>query len=161
MGVLAARIDNRLLHGIVASRWVPEYQPQRLMVISDDYAGDPNKKAAMRMAKPSGVALSIISRETAYENFKAGKYDGHSVFVVVDDPQIIRDLQRIGQSIPVLVIGGTSTPDEAHGSIQVSRRAYVLEEQVDTYKEIMREGTHVIAQYIPTDKAVEVERLLP
>lgn len=86
MSIIAARIDNRLLHGIVATQWVPEFHPQRLMIIDDEYANDPTKKAGMRMAKPAGVALSIINRETAYANFAAGKYDGHTVFVVVRDP---------------------------------------------------------------------------
>ena len=35
MSIIAARIDNRLLHGIVATQWVPEFRPQRLMVIDD------------------------------------------------------------------------------------------------------------------------------
>ena len=73
MSIVAARIDNRLLHGIVANQWVPQYRPQRLMVIDDEYANDPTKKAAMRMAKPSGVALSIISEETALAELHGGQ----------------------------------------------------------------------------------------
>ena len=34
MSIIAARIDNRLLHGIVATQWVPEFRPQRLMAVS-------------------------------------------------------------------------------------------------------------------------------
>ena len=107
MSIIAARIDNRLLHGIVATQWVPEFHPQRLMIIDDEYANDPTKKAGMRMAKPAGVALSIISRETAYANFAAGKYDDHTVFVVVREPQVVLDLQEAGQKVPRLTVGGT------------------------------------------------------
>ena len=60
MSIVAARIDNRLLHGIVATQWVPQYRPQRVMVVDDEYAGNPTKKAGMKMAKPAGIALSII-----------------------------------------------------------------------------------------------------
>ena len=87
MSIIAARIDNRLLHGIVATQWVPEFRPQRLMVIDDIVANDPTKKAAMRMAKPSGVALSIINKETALTNYRAGKYDDHTIFIVARDPR--------------------------------------------------------------------------
>lgn len=99
MSIIAARIDNRLLHGIVATQWVPEFRPQRLMVIDDIVANDPTKKAAMRMAKPSGVALSIINKETALTNYQAGKYDDHTVFIVARDPQTILDVIQTGQVV--------------------------------------------------------------
>ncbi|MFR2053875.1 MAG: PTS sugar transporter subunit IIB [Collinsella sp.] len=104
MSIIAARIDNRLLHGIVATQWVPEFRPQRLMVIDDIVANDPTKKAAMRMAKPSGVALSIINKETALANYRAGKYDDHTVFIVARDPQTILDVIQTGQVVPTLVV---------------------------------------------------------
>lgn len=105
MSIIAARIDNRLLHGIVATQWVPEFRPQRLMVIDDIVANDPTKKAAMRMAKPSGVALSIINKETALTNYRAGKYDDHTIFIVARDPQTILDVIQTGQVVPTLVVG--------------------------------------------------------
>lgn len=152
MSIIAARIDNRLLHGIVATQWVPEFKPQRLMIIDDVYANDPTKKAGMRMAKPAGVALSIIDREKAYGNFAAGKYDDHTVFVVVRDPQIILDLQQAGQKIPRLTVGGTVDPEPGVAATQVSRRAYVLDSQVPVYAAIAGNGCDVTVQYVCADK---------
>lgn len=152
MSIIAARIDNRLLHGIVATQWVPEFKPQRLMIIDDVYANDPTKKAGMRMAKPAGVALSIIDRDKAYTNFVAGKYDDHTVFVVVRDPQIILDLQESGQKVPRLTVGGTVDPEPGVAATQVSRRAYVLDSQVPVYSAISGNGCDVTVQYVCADK---------
>lgn len=152
MSIIAVRVDNRLLHGIVATQWVPEFKPQRLMIIDDEYADDPTKKAGMRMAKPAGVALSIINREKAYANFAAGKYDDHSVFVVVRDPKIALDLQKAGQKVPRLTVGGTIDPEPGVGATQVSRRAYVLDSQVPTYSELARGGCDITVQYVCADK---------
>ena len=152
MSIIAARIDNRLLHGIVATQWVPEFKPQRLMIIDDVYANDPTKKAGMRMAKPAGVALSIIDRDKAYTNFAAGKYDVHTVFVVVRDPQIILDLQKAGQKVPRLTVGGTVDPEPGVAATQVSRRAYVLDSQVPVYSAISGNGCDVTVQYVCADK---------
>lgn len=159
MGIVAARIDNRLLHGIVATQWTPEYHPQRLMVIDDEYAGDPTKKASMRMARPSDVALSIISEQTALANFAAGKYDDHSVFVVTKSPRVIAKLIEDGQVIPHLVLGGT-TDVEADGAVRVSRRAIVLPEEVASYRDIARSGCSITVQYVPADKAVPLASLI-
>ena len=83
MGISLARLDNRLLHGIVASQWTPKSGANRVMVIDDKTANTPMLKEAMRIGKPSGVSLSIINRETAYTNFKNGKYNGQKVLYVM------------------------------------------------------------------------------
>lgn len=151
MPIIAARVDARLLHGIVATQWTPTYRPQRVMVIDDEFAGDPTRKAAMRMAKPADVALSVISEETARTNFRAGKYDGHTVFVIVRDPQIIADLIADGQQVPRLVLGLTYQPDDPDDAIAVSARAYIKRSELDAYRAIAQSGTELTAQYVPAD----------
>lgn len=152
MSVIAARIDNRLLHGIVATQWVPEYRPQRLMVIDDEYADDPTKKAGMRMAKPAGVALSIINEQAALTNFKAGKYDDHTVFVVARSPKTILHVIETGRDVPKLVVGGTVTPPEGVEAMQVSRRAFVRADELEDYRALASKGCELSVQYVPSDK---------
>lgn len=160
MSILAARIDNRLLHGIVATQWVPQYRPQRLMVIDDEYANDPTKKAAMRMAKPSGLALSIISEETALANFASGKYDDHTVFVVARAPQTIQRVIETGRAVPELVVGGTVAPAEGQAGTQVSRRAFIADADLESYRAIAASGCKVFSQYIPADKPESLDALI-
>ena len=38
MGIVLARIDNRLLHGIVATQWAGRSGAQRIMIIDDTVA---------------------------------------------------------------------------------------------------------------------------
>ena len=65
MSVVMARIDNRLLHGIIVTQWAPVSGATRVMVIDDKVAGDEVLKSTMRMARPAGMAVSIISEQTA------------------------------------------------------------------------------------------------
>ena len=44
MAIVLARIDNRLLHGVVATQWAPTSGCNRIMVIDDGTANDPQKK---------------------------------------------------------------------------------------------------------------------
>lgn len=160
MSIVAARVDNRLLHGIVATQWVPEFHPKRLMIIDDEYADDPVKKSAMKMARPAGVSISIIAREVAYANFAAGKYDTQALFVIVRDPQIVLDLIERGQKVPRLTVGGTVNPKEGDKATQVSRRAYVWDDQVPVYSKIQASGCPITVQYVPADKCVELSSLV-
>ena len=107
MGIVLARIDNRLLHGIVATQWAGRSGAQRIMIIDDTVANNELTKASMKLARPTGMAISIITEETALNNFKAGKYNDHTVFVLVKKPETLVKLSEIGVKIPELVIGGT------------------------------------------------------
>ena len=71
--VVLARIDQRLIHGIIVNQWAPALQVKRFMVVDDILCSNEEVKASMRRAKPAGTGASVISAETAIANFKAGK----------------------------------------------------------------------------------------
>ena len=95
------------------------------------------------MGKPSGCSLSIINKETAYTNFKNGKYDGQKVFVICNDPQIILDLIENGNEIGTLILGGTEIP-----------------ENTPIFKKIIEKGTKILVQYVPNDKPEPLEKFI-
>lgn len=159
MTVVGARIDNRLLHGIVATQWAPQSGATRVMVIDDAIASDPIKKESMKLGRPSGMAVSIITEKTALENFKAGKYDPQKVFVIAKTPRIFLDLLENEVKIPQLILGGTTVPEEKSVT-KVSKRAYISDSEVEIYKKIFSKGTKVFAKFVPSDKDVNVAKLI-
>ena len=68
MSLVLARIDQRLIHGIVVTQWAGATQAKRLMVVDDEVSKDEVQKSAMRMSKPVGTGMSIIDTETAIKN---------------------------------------------------------------------------------------------
>ena len=142
MSVVMARIDNRLLHGIIVTQWAPVSGATRVMVIDDKVAGDEVLKSTMRMARPAGMAVSIISEQTALKNFAAGKYDREKVFVIAKES---------------LVVGGSLVKEDG---IQLTQRAYASAENVQSYKALIARGVKVTAQFVPADKPVSVADLI-
>ena len=136
MGIVLARIDNRLLHGIVATQWAGRSGAQRIMIIDDTVANNELTKASMKLARPTGMAISIITEETALNNFKAGKYNDHTVFVLVKKPETLVKLSEIGVKIPELVIGGTVKPAEGEEAVKLSQRAYAKPDDIEAYKKL-------------------------
>ena len=141
MGIVLARIDNRLLHGIVATQWAGRSGAQRIMIIDDTVANNELTKASMKLARPTGMAISIITEETALNNFKAGKYNDHTVFVLVKKPETLVKLSEIGVKIPELVIGGTVKPAEGEEAVKLSQRAYAKPDDIEAYKKLKAAGT--------------------
>ena len=153
MGIVLARIDNRLLHGIVATQWAGRSGAQRIMIIDDTVANNELTKASMKLARPTGMAISIITEETALNNFKAGKYNDHTVFVLVKKPETLVKLSEIGVKIPELVIGGTVKPAEGEEAVKLSQRAYAKPDDIEAYKKLK-------AQYVPADAEVSIDEFL-
>lgn len=53
--VVLARIDQRLIHGIIVNQWAPALQVKRFRVVDDILCSNEEVKASMRMAKPAGT----------------------------------------------------------------------------------------------------------
>lgn len=157
MAIVGARIDNRLLHGVVATSWAPDSNATRVMVIDDDVANNPQKKQAMKLGRPSGMAVSIITKQKALDHFKEHKYDRQRVFIVSQTPDVFLDLINQGEDIEQIVLGGTLTFDNA---IKVTNRAYIKPEQVKVYEELLKKGCNIISKYVPQDEAVDVAKVL-
>ena len=157
MSVVMARIDNRLLHGIIVTQWAPVSGATRVMVIDDKVAGDEVLKSTMRMARPAGMAVSIISEQTALKNFAAGKYDREKVFVIAKEPETMLRLVESGVELPSLVVGGSLVKEDG---IQLTQRAYASAENVQSYKALIARGVKVTAQFVPADKPVSVADLI-
>ncbi|OJG14889.1 PTS sorbose transporter subunit IIB [Enterococcus canintestini] len=124
------------------------------MVIDDSVANDDIKKSSMRLARPAGMAVSIITEETAITNFKKGKYDKEKVFVIVKEPETILHLVENGIELDRLIVGGTVVKDNA---LQLSSRAYASEENVETYKKLLGTGMEIVTQFVPADKAQDIQ----
>lgn len=157
MKVTFARIDNRLMHGIVMTQYLPSTNSQRIMVIDDTTANDKMKKEMMNMAKPNGYASSIITLETALNNIKAGKYNDQRVFVLSKTPEAFLALVKAGVKIDKLVVGCTDLLNEG---IKLSNRAFVTEEQAKQLKEIAASGTNVVVQHNPAVAEVSIDKLI-
>ena len=60
--VVLARIDQRLIHGLVVNQWAPALQVKRFMVVDDVLCNNDDLKASMRMAKPAGTGSGSCER---------------------------------------------------------------------------------------------------
>lgn len=146
--VVLARIDQRLIHGLVVNQWAPALQVKRFMVVDDVLCNNDDIKASMRMAKPTGTGVSVISTETAITNFKAGKYDGQRVLVLVKEPETLIKLMEGGVEIPKVDLGIMFNED---GREAVTKFIALNDKERADLQTIKDKGVPVVIQYVPTD----------
>lgn len=147
-GIAHIRIDDRLIHGQVATRWVSYYSANRIMVIDDQVTSNDVEKNILRMAAPAGVNTSIISTQTAIENISAGKYAGQQVLVLVKHPGVIKKLVDAGLDIKEFNIGNMSNRLE---TTQVKRSISVTHAEKLDILDLINRGIKITARMVPDD----------
>ena len=146
MSLVLARIDQRLIHGIVVTQWTGATKAKRLMVVDDEVSKDEIQKQAMRMSKPAGTGMSIIDTDTAIKNVNAGKYDNHNVFMVVREPATLIRLKENGVDIPKVNIG---IMFDGEGKHTVKKMVSVNEQEIQDFKTLQSMGVPVTFHFVP------------
>lgn len=162
MSIKLARIDNRLLHGITATQWAPKTGANRVMVIDDEIANNPVLKESMKFARPAGMAISIISYETAKNNLKMNKYGDEVIFILTKRIETLKSLiEESGVEIKEINYGATAQRDlEQPGIIKINKFSAMNESEMITCRELIDNGVHVYAQYLIKDTPVDVSKFL-
>ncbi|EIW12539.1 PTS system, mannose-specific IIB component/ PTS system, mannose-specific IIA component [Lactiplantibacillus pentosus KCA1] len=156
-GFVNIRIDDRLIHGQVATRWATGLRVNRIMVIDNDVANDDVQKSVLRMAAPSGISTSIITEEKAITNIKAGKYDKQRVLLVVRRPRVLLNLVEAGLDIQKINIGNMSNREE---TVQVKKSVSLTAEERQDIEALIAKGVKVTAQMVPDDAEVDFAKFL-
>ena len=155
--IVNIRIDERLIHGQVATVWAHTVAASRIIVIDDEVVKDDLQKQLLKMACPNGVKLSILSTGKAAENLQANKYDGDKVFIIVKAPETLLGLWDLGFKFESVNIGNMSGRE---GTRQLKKAVCVTEKNVETLKELDRRGVKLWAQMVPSDDVQNIMNLI-
>ena len=154
MNILNYRVDDRLVHGCVATMWVPKLHIERVICIDDESANNPMLKNALRMATPNGVFLSVLTHEKAIENLKADRYQNQSVMIVAKSPKTFLKLVENGIAVPLLTMGNLGNIDKTADSVAISRYITVNDEEAEVLKQLHEKGVELEAKLQPTDDSI-------
>ncbi|WP_194189429.1 PTS system mannose/fructose/N-acetylgalactosamine-transporter subunit IIB [Clostridium chrysemydis] len=152
-GIIHIRIDDRLIHGQVAAFWCNTLKATRIMVINDKVSNDEMQKSVLRMVAPASIRTSIISKETAFKNIQAGKYEGQRVLVVVKNPEDLLDLINMGLDIKEFNVGNMASKND---TTQIKRSVNVTEENVKTFRELAKLGVQMTSIMVPDDPKTNI-----
>ncbi|GEQ49032.1 PTS system mannose/fructose/N-acetylgalactosamine-transporter subunit IIB [Tetragenococcus koreensis] len=156
-GIIHIRIDDRLIHGQVATQWTNELGATRIMVINDEVAANDVQKSVLRMAAPPNVATSIISKEKALQNIKNNKYAGQKVLIVIKSPLDLLYLMDNGLDIGKVNVGNMSTRDDTH---HVRPTISINQTEEDTFKELLDRGVEITTIMVPGDNKIYLKDVL-
>ncbi len=156
-GIVHIRIDDRLIHGQVATRWTAQFKATRILIPNDGVAQNDVQKQILRMAAPSGINTSLISVDKAIENINSGKYAGQKVLIVVKTPIDIIRLIDGSVNISEINVGNMAKRDNSR---QIKKSISITPEEEHAFNELLKRGVKITAQMVPDENGPLLKELL-
>ena len=143
------RIDFRLIHGQVMTRWCKEYETDAIVVVDDRSASSSLLKKILLGAAPAGVAVTVESVESAAEKWKADELPkSNSVMILFKNTDTALRAWKAGVKFPSLQVGGI---EGAGNKKNIYKNVVMSKEEAAQLKELGDGGVDVYFQPIPED----------
>lgn len=90
--IVLCRIDSRLIHGQVMTKWVNQCQANRIVVVSDSLAADEFMLEIYLMSAPAGVKVECLSRADAVKNWNDNEFLNGRVLLLLPDLESMKEV---------------------------------------------------------------------
>ncbi|AYW47270.1 PTS mannose transporter subunit IIAB [Tetragenococcus osmophilus] len=155
--IVSIRIDERLIHGQVATMWTNHLKADRIIVIDDEIVHDEMEKDVLKMAKPSSCKLSILTTRGAANRINAGKYENERVFILVKNPTTLVALLKNNLDLIEVNVGNMSSKKD---SKQITKSISLTEEDIEKFEVLNKRHVELFAQMTPNDEKRNFMNLL-
>lgn len=151
------RIDFRLIHGQVMTRWAKKYDTKAVVVIDDRSASNVLLKKILLGAAPAGIKVLVESVESAAAKWKEGQFPTESLIVLFKDTDTALRAHKAGVAFPSLQVGGIEGSGDKKN---VYKNVVMSDAEAAQLKELGEDGVRVFFQPIPEDAEYSLEEAL-
>src|SRR5690625_4487803 len=121
-----ARVDDRLIHGQVATVWTKEANISRIIVISDDVAEDKLRTTLLKQVAPPGVKARVVDIEQSVRVYQNPQYADVRLMLLFTAPLDAERVIEAGIPIKELNIGDISYKE---GNVQLTNSHLVHQDE--------------------------------
>lgn len=157
MKIGLARIDDRLIHGQVATRWTKETNVTRIIVVSDEVAADNVRKTLLTQVAPPGVTAHVVDVAKMIRVWNNPKYGKDKVMLLFTNPGDVVRLVEEGVKIPSVNIGGMAF---RQGKTQVNNAVSVDAKDIEAFKKLNDRGIELEVRKVSSDQKLKMMDLI-
>ena len=153
MEIPLLRIDNRLIHGQVASSWAKIVKCDAIFAISDDVAKDELRAKLLLQVAPAHLQAYVISVDKAIKVWHNPMYADRKVLWLVTKPGDIVRLIEGGVDIKKVNVGGMT---HREGCKLISQAVAIDADDLAAFKKLNEMGVKMTLQQLPTNAEEDV-----
>lgn len=154
--IVLTRIDNRLIHGQVATAWTHHSKANLLLVPNDDVAKDSTRQTLMSLAAPKGTQTRFFTIQKTIDIIHKAA-PRQLIAIIAETPQDVLKLVEGGVPIDTVNIGNMHM---SKGKKQISKSVCVDEEDVKAFKKLAKLGVKLEIQRVPAEGKEDILSLI-
>ena len=151
MKIVLARIDDRLIHGQVATVWSKVTGCTRIIVCDDDVAKDQIRSTLLKQVAPAGIKSHVVDLDKAIRVYENPKYADDKCLLLFTNPTSVLYMIEHGVDIKSINIGCMSFKEGKH---QITGAVSVDDKDIAAFKKLNEMGIELEIRKVDTDKKV-------
>lgn len=152
-----ARIDDRLIHGQVATAWTKATNVARIIVVSEEVAQDPLRKFLLQEAAPPGVKANVVTVDKFVSVYHSQLFQNQNIMLLFTQPQEVVALIQRGIAISSVNIGGMRFQV---GKKMITNFISVDEEDIAAFRFLAEHGVELEVRKVPSDRKIYLNELI-
>ena len=157
MKIGLVRIDDRLIHGQVATRWTKETNVSRIIVVSDEVAADNVRKTLLTQVAPPGVTAHVVDVDKMVRVWNNPKYARDRVMLLFTNPTDVVRIVEQGVEVKSVNIGGMAF---RQGKTQVNNAVSVDAKDIEAFKKLNARGIELEVRKVSNDPRLKMMDLI-
>lgn len=155
--IVLCRVDSRLIHGQVMTKWVNQSGANKIVVVSDELSKDPFMMEIYLLAAPRDVKVECYSLKNVIEHWNADKFGGGKVLLLLPNLKTMKEVYEGGIGVTDIQVGGLGG---APNRKVVFQNITLDNADVEILTELQEKGVSIIFQTIPEDSPQRLEGIL-
>lgn len=152
MGIKLVRVDFRLVHGQIVTKWIHTIKADTILVLNDKLAKDSFMLSVYQMSAPAGTKVKVQTIDDFIKHWHETKYEESNCMILIKN---VEDTYRIFKggvkfdAIQIGGLGGSAGRKAVFGPITLDKV------DMERLKEINDSGQRVYFHQVPEDSSAE------
>lgn len=153
--IVLARIDDRLIHGQVMTKWSKGMGTNALFVVDNATAKDPFMKDIYMMSTAnSGMKIKVFSNDEVVDYWNTKNFEKNKAILLFKKIADVKEVIEKGLPIKKLNLGGIAKTKDSKFVIP---NVAIKPEDFEVLKEIEGKEIEVFFQIVPDSKSVSLK----
>lgn len=151
MAISLVRVDDRIIHGQVVTRWSRERKCDGILAVDDQSAKDKVLSMVLKNAAPVGLKAGVFTVDEAVAKIKAAQEANKNYFIIAKTPETLVRLLDAGVSLNNLNnnkinVGPMSLRE---GTTTIGPNACVTPAEIKAFNKLYEYGYEIEFQLVP------------
>ena len=155
--IVLARIDDRLIHGQIATAWTKTTSATKIVIADDPLTKDTFTQRLLRAAAPHDITVEIGTVEAMAAYLLEEGDPRERIILLTKVPGVMEQLIAAGVDIKKIILGGMGMKA---GRKRFNKNVSASPEEVECMKRLVGSGIDIQYQLVPRELPVNANKLL-